>query len=296
MKPVNIAPVTKIETNENVDGDLVNIDSEARLFMSETRISDNPNGRITAYDGEEIRVDTTPDADYTVDTIYINGEEVTGDSFILTEDTVVTMDVTSISTDVIATTNDAEDVGSYFAVVSGSVSGDDENAVKYIRYWSADDADTVYVSEVESGSGDYTAVLTDLKPETIYYYQMIEFGDIKTFTTSEETVDDEVGGEDGEYEETENSVLTSSTYTKTPNGYEFIIECSKVLTNEFLCVAIYDENKKLIDLFSPKLNDGSPYEASFITNKKATYAKIFVWKGIGNLMPIAEAEIVDITE
>ena len=43
---------------------------------------------IRDRDGSEIRVDTEADTDYAVENVYVNGEEMTSKSFIITEDTV----------------------------------------------------------------------------------------------------------------------------------------------------------------------------------------------------------------
>lgn len=288
-----------ISANDNATGSLVNMDSAEPMLMSVRLMSSETDSTITAKDGEEILVNANADTDYTVDAIYVNGEEVAGNSFILTEDSVVTMDVTNISTDIVATTNDAEDVGSYFAVVSGSVSGEDENAVKYIRYWSAEDAETVYVTEVESGSGDYTTELMDLEPETTYYYQMTEAGEIKSFTTYEEPVDEHTGDEDGGYDdsdETESQPITSTTYKTLTSTYKFSIECSQALTTEFLAIACYDNTGKLLALKQVECDGDTSYTGSVPIDANIDYAKIFVWSSASNLKPLAGVEIVDIID
>ena len=224
-------------------------------------------------------------------------EEVAGNSFILTADSVVTMDVTSISTEVAAITNEAEYVGSYFAVVSGSVSEEDENAVKYIRYWSADDTETVYTTEVETGTGEYAAELMDLNPGTTYYYQMTEFGEVKSFTTlAESDYDDEhLGDEDGGYYETESQPITATTYKTLTSTYKFSIECSQVLSTEFLAVACYDKNDKLLILRQIECDGDTSYTGSVPIDTNIDYAKIFVWSSLDSLKSLAGVEIVDIT-
>jgi len=286
-----------VTSGENVSASLVNADAVAPMLASVMSLTTNNDSALTANDGEEIQVNAVADSDYTVDSIYVNGEEVSGNSFILTEDSVVTMDVTSISTDVIATTNDAEDVGSHFALVGGSVSGEDENTVKYIRYWSADDVDTVYVTEVESGSGNYTVELMDLEPETTYYYQMTEYGEIKSFITEEEIIpildeseieEDEGGGD------TLQSSLTTTTYKTLTSTYKFSIECSQALTTEFLAIACYDSEGELLILKQIECDGDVSYTGSVPIDANIDYVKIFVWSSPGSLKPLAGVEVVDI--
>lgn len=180
----------KVKTTDNATASVLNVDSIALSSISMMAGNDS----ISAKDGDEIQVNTTANTDYTVDAVYVNGEEMQSDSFIVTADSVVTMDVASISTDVQATTNDATDIGNYFATLSGSVSG--ENADRYIRYWAADNPDEVYITEVQSGSGDYSVEVTNLLPETEYRYQMNETGEVKTFVTrGYYTADGDDGGD-----------------------------------------------------------------------------------------------------
>lgn len=180
----------KVKTTNNATASVLNVDSIALSSISMMAGNDS----ISAKDGDEIQVNTTANTDYTVDAVYVNGEEMQSDSFIVTADSVVTMDVASISTDLQATTNDATDIGNYFATLSGSVSG--ENADRYIRYWAADNPDEVYITEVQSGSGDYSVEVTNLLPETEYRYQMNETGEVKTFVTrGYYTADGDDGGD-----------------------------------------------------------------------------------------------------
>ncbi|MCH5211357.1 MAG: hypothetical protein J1F01_10400 [Oscillospiraceae bacterium] len=92
------------------------------------------------------------------------------------------MDVVNISTDIKAVTNNAESIGNYFALLSGSVE-DVDCAERYIRYWTTDNPDELYTSEVQEGSGDYSVFVEDLIPKTTYQYQMCESGEVKSFTT-----------------------------------------------------------------------------------------------------------------
>ncbi|MBR5151993.1 MAG: InlB B-repeat-containing protein [Clostridia bacterium] len=288
-----------ISANDNATGSLVNMDSAEPMLMSVRLMSNEADSSITANDGEEILVNAVADSDYTVDSIYVNGEEVAGNSFILTEDSVVTMDVTNISTDIVATTNDAEDVGSYFAVVSGSVLGEDENAVKYIRYWSADDTEIVYTTEVETGTGDYSVELMDLEPETTYYYQMTEFGEVKSFTTEEEIIpildESEIDEDDGDSASSP-SPITTTTYKTLTSTYKFSIECSQALTTEFLAIACYDNMGKLLAFKQIECDGDTSYVDSVPLDTNIDYAKIFVWSSVNSLKPLAGVEVVDISE
>lgn len=192
-----------ITANENASGTLTNLDNTQIMLLGTSDATS-----IIANDGEEIEVNASANQDYAIEAIYVNGEEIAGSNFILTSDTEVTMAVTNISTLLEATTNDAEDVSDYFAVVSGSVSGTD-GVSRYIRYWETEDSSNIYTTEVQEGSGEYTATLMNLKAETSYSFQMTELGEIKTFVTaasprdetgsdSEEGIEDSVvvGGSD----------------------------------------------------------------------------------------------------
>lgn len=200
-----------LTADENATGTLINVDSTEPMLMTAMLLTTDENTSITANDGEEIQVNTIANEDYTVDTIYVNGEEIAGDSFILEKNSVVTMDVASISTDVEAVTNDPEDVGDYFAVLSGSVSGESDGIARYIRYWSETDVETIYTTDVEDGSGDYTAEIMNLTADTTYYYQMTEYGEVKSFTTCSAPE----GASDVEGEEDTTVSVTGVTLNKT---------------------------------------------------------------------------------
>ncbi len=183
----------QVKAHDNATGTVVNLDnSDAMTLFGET-------DKLTANDGEEVLVNTTANEDYAVDSIYVNGEEVAGNNFIVTNDSVVTMEVVSISTEVEAITNDAEEITMTTAVVSGSVLTEGDGVTRYIKYWSTDDPTDVYTTEIMEGSGDYRVTIEDLEPGTNYCYQMTEFGQIKYFTTiSEESERTDVSDE--EYE------------------------------------------------------------------------------------------------
>jgi len=177
-----------ITSNENADAGLVNVDEAQTFGFDDVILMDTGVQNLSAKDGEEIKVNTSAAQDYSVDAIYINGEELAGNSFILTEDTVVTIEATNISTDLKAVTDDINEecVGSYFATLSGSVEDDKDGVSRYIRYWSENDKNTVYTTDIEDGAGDYSVDIMPLTPNTKYYYQMTENGEIKSFTTLDE--------------------------------------------------------------------------------------------------------------
>lgn len=163
-----------VAASENAEVSLVNADGVSEFSLM------SASDTLTAADGDEIQVSATADEEYTVDAVYVNGEEMAGDSFIITADSNITMDVTSISTDIKAVTNDASDIGNYFATLSGSVE-DIDGMERYIRYWAADNPDEIFTTEVQQGGGDYSVEITNLVPETTYYYQMCDTGEIKSF-------------------------------------------------------------------------------------------------------------------
>lgn len=166
----------RVESSNNAVASLVDVDSTSEVSLMSVEDT------ISAQDGSEIRVDTDADTDYAIEAVYVNGEELPSDSFIITGDSVVTVDTVNISTDIKAVTNDAESIGNYFALLSGNVKEVD-GVERYIRYWTADNPNEVYTTEVQEGGGDYSVFVEDLAPETTYQYQMCEGGDVKSFTT-----------------------------------------------------------------------------------------------------------------
>lgn len=289
-----------VMSNENATATLANADSAEAMLMS---IAEEPSATdtLTAKDGEEILVTTNADEDYTVDTIYVNGEEIAGDSFILTDNATVTMDVTNISTDIEAVTNEPSEVGSCFAVVGGNIANADENTVKYIRYWSADDTENIYITEAETGIGTYTTEIMDLKPSTTYYYQMTENGAIKSFTTMKEENDtldedsDEDNNENGNTEESKNTEpITSTTYKKLTASYKLYITSSKALNSETLYVAAYNTDGRLLYLHKVDCDGDTTYTVSFPIDSAIAYAKIFVWENTISMVPISGAETIEI--
>lgn len=177
-----------LKADENASATLVNADEEGIETLSLMSADDEPVTTLTAADGKEIAVNAVADENYTVDAVYVNGEEIVGDNFILTENTEVTLEVSSLSTETTAVTNDPEFVDSYFAVLSGSVEKGEEN-VRYISYWKESEPDEIFVTEVEEGGGEYVVSVGELEPKTTYCYQMNDSGEVKNFTTLEEPQD-----------------------------------------------------------------------------------------------------------
>lgn len=280
-----------VSTADNASASLANADEAVPMLLT----LENENTAVTeltANDGEEILVNAIANNNYTVDTIYVNGEEIAGESFIIEKDSIITMDVASTSTEISAKTNDATDVGSYYAVVSGSVADNNGDVSRYIRYWSADDTETVYTTERQAGAGELTAKLINLEANTTYYYQMTEFGDVKSFTTCAE----EINEIEEDTEDSDNSVkpITTTTYKKLTSKYKFNIEVSQELTTEFLAVAAYSNDGKLISLSQVACDGDTSYTASVPIDANIDYAKIFVWKRINTMVPIAGVETIKI--
>lgn len=314
----------KVKTTNNATASVLNVDSIALSSISMMAGNDS----ISAKDGDEIQVNTTANTDYTVDAVYVNGEEMQSDSFIVTADSVVTMDVASISTDVQATTNYATDIGNYFATLSGSVSG--ENADRYIRYWAADNPDEVYVTEVQSGSGDYSVEVTNLLPETEYRYQMNETGEVKTFVTrGYYTADGDDGGDvvipTTEPVEpiatptvaptptakptvipTDEPVETVSPTPVEPSEEVFeiknasvsdkvradVVNVSDKSQSGILIFVAYTDDDKLLIAEKLNIDNVAPnysLPCSFDIPNGASKYKLFVWKSFKNLIPLAQS-------
>lgn len=314
----------KVKTTNNATASVLNVDSIALSSISMMAGNDS----ISAKDGDEIQVNTTANTDYTVDAVYVNGEEMQSDSFIVTADSVVTMDVASISTDLQATTNDATDIGNYFATLSGSVSG--ENADRYIRYWAADNPDEVYITEVQSGSGDYSVEVTNLLPETEYRYQMNETGEVKTFVTrGYYTADGDDGGDvvipTTEPVEpiatptvaptptakptvipTDEPVETVSPTPVEPSEEVFeiknasvsdkvradVVNVSDKSQSGILIFVAYTDDDKLLIAEKLNIDNVAPnysLPCSFDIPNGASKYKLFVWKSFKNLIPLAQS-------
>ena len=273
-----------VEADTNASASLVNMDS-----ISLTDISfATDNTSITANDGEEIKVNTVPDSEYTVDAVYVNGEELISDSFIVTDDSKVTLDVTSISTDVKAQTYSATGIGSYYATLRGSVEG--ESSVKYIRYWAADNPDEIYTTDIEEGGGAYSVKVWNLEPGTEYMYQMTEAGDIKSFITLDTAPD-------GDYEEdpiepevmpfmvSDVNYVGDTISAKTTNQ-------SDVPQSGVVICAAYNETGTLLKVSTygiENMNSMGFENCTFDAIAEADKYKIFVWNNLKSMKPLAES-------
>ena len=282
----------KVTSSENADATLLNVDAQQEGEVVLMSGADS----LTAKDGAEIRVDTEAAENYTVDAVYVNGEQIAGDSFIVTADSDVTMEVTSTSTEIKAVTGDASNIGNYFATLSGSVDGDAETTEKYIRYWAADSADIVYTTEVETGSGDYSIEVTNLIPETEYQYQMSETGEVKSFVTKSYYMD---GSDDTPEEPT----------VTPPEPAEICFEIENMrIDNDIVCadiiniadsersgeiiLAAYDEEGALISIEVAEIElmpAGDRISCEFSTVEYAVGYKLFIWDSLNNMAPSAQS-------
>ncbi|MBQ7033111.1 MAG: InlB B-repeat-containing protein [Clostridia bacterium] len=271
-----------VTADANATATLINADAVSLQSLGSTSLS--------ASDGDEIRINTAANTDYTVDALYVNGKEIAGDSFILEADSVVTMTVTDIGTDISATTGNAEDVSDYFATLSGSVSDTDEGTARYIRYWRADAPDAVYTTAVEEGGGTYSATVFDLEAETTYCYQMTEHGEIKSFTTcaapdSDSFADTPVG----------TPSVTVSVCRKTADGYTLSIESTEPLPEGIILIGLYTGKNELITMKQINCDGSSSYTATLPFRGAAMYAKVFVWNATGGMKPLGGAERIAVT-
>ena len=199
------------------------------------------------------------------------------------------MAVSNISTEYDAVTNDAENIGSFFATVSGSVA-EFEGASRYIRYWRSDNPAEIFTTEVQEGSGAYSIELSGLDANTEYSYQMTENGEIKTFTTE---ADEE---STTEYETEEEGVLplTKTTYKSLTSTYKFSIECEQELESEYLVVACYDQSDRVLAAAQIECDGDTSYSVSVKKNTNIKYAKVFLWSNNSSLKPLGVAELIEI--
>ena len=269
--------VTLAQTG-NASVSLANADTAVTLSLAGTSDSD----ALTAEDGQEIVVSADADELYTIDSVLVNGDEIAGNSFILTEDTVVDLNVTSIDTAVKAVTNDVTISTAYYAYLSGSVNGADENTSSYIRYWKTDEPDVVLITEVKTGSAEYEALVMDLMPNTQYSYQMLDCGEIKTFTTPGEEIP-EAPISDDDY-------FTKTTFVSDENKFTFTVNNIKSLTTENIYVAAYTSQNKLVAIECVNLNGKTSETVHFSTEYDIGYVKVYAWDE--NLEPIGETEYI----
>jgi hypothetical protein len=91
-------------------------------------------------------------------------------------------------------TNPATNVGTTYGTINGDVDGNGSYTTAWFRYGTSSGALTMYTSTVShgSGSGSISANLTNLAPNTTYYFQAVAnnttggtiYGNIRNFTTN----------------------------------------------------------------------------------------------------------------
>ena len=282
FKPITPEYNVKVQTDGNAAATLVNMDKDSGGEISLMSVGDT---ELTARDGEEIKVNASAIDDYTVDGVYVNGEEIAADSFIVTDNSTVSLDVQSLSTDVKAVTNDAEDISYISAVLSGKLEDDNSENQRYILYWADNDPDTVYTTEVSEQPGEYKVEVQDLLPGTAYSFKMTENGNVKSFKTLSEDSD----GDGEPVTPPQKDLLTTTVCTKTVAGYHFDITADESITDEIM-VAIYNADDVVIDIKYAEVSGGKA--AADTTQSAAKYAKIFVWES--GMKPKAAPERVTV--
>ena len=282
FKPITPEYNVKVQTDGNAAATLVNMDKDSGGEISLMSVGDT---ELTARDGEEIKVNASAIDDYTVDGVYVNGEEIAADSFIVTDNSTVSLDVQSLSTDVKAVTNDAEDISYISAVLSGKLEDDSSEHQRYILYWADNDPDTVYTTEVSEQPGEYKVEVQDLLPGTAYSFKMTENGNVKSFKTLSEDSD----GDGEPVTPPQKDLLTTTVCTKTADGYHFDITADESITDEIM-VAIYNADNVVIDIKYAEVSGGKA--AADTTQSAAKYAKIFVWES--GMKPKAAPERVTV--
>lgn len=275
----------KIEQSNNAEAFAVNADEVQPMLLMSAHSAQNSANELTAKDGDEIQVTAVANENYTVDSISVNGEEVPGTSFIVTDDSVVTMKVESLNTTLSALTYDAENVGPYFATLGGTVSDLGGGTTRYIRYWNINEPENVFVTEAEDGAGEYSAEVM-LSPETTYQYQMTENGEIKTFTTLEKPVYDEP--------ESEAAPITTTTYKKLSSTYKFNIKADRELLYEPVIVAAYNKAGHCISVRMTSFDGDVEGMVSMPIYSDIDYVCVFVWETFGNMKPYGGKEILQI--
>lgn len=295
---------------KNASASVSNADSTAEISI----MSDSDS--INAMDGDEIVVTTTANENYTVDAVYVNNEAIASDSFIVSDNSVVTMDVSSISTSLTAETNEPTDVGINYAFVSGSVLSGDEQTEKYIRYWKTDEPDTVYTSEVKYGTGDYSTKLDELESFVEYSYQMTEFGDIHTFVTDYKYIDEPDStdtpndGGGGSSTPTPTDKPTAAP-TENPKNNLFEILSAETVGNSIvanisnissdtqsgtLIYAAYAADGTLINVEEIAINDLDPtyvFAYVFTIPENAVSGKLFIWDSYSGMRVLSESRRIE---
>ena len=173
-----------------------------------------------------------------------------------------------------------------------------QEKIEYRSCANCDEKEFRYEDKTEH---DYVA--TDVKDSTYqeegyvtYFCSYCEdsYTDIIPMLTN----DDEIEGDGGDNEGdgTLSPPITATTYKKLTSSYKFYIEVSQELHEEFLAVAVYDENGKLLSVARVACDGDTFYTASVPLNTDISYAKIFVWQDLVSLKPIAGGEMVKITQ
>lgn len=293
----------KVQSTENASATLVNADDVQLNSVSLLADSDS----ISAADGEEIKVNTSAADNYTVDAVYVNGEELAGDSFIVDDNSVVTMAVTSTDTAENAVTYAAKDIKGNGAMLGGKTDGEQ----KYIRYWKAGTPDEVYTTEVQDGSGEYSVEVTDLELGETYEYQMTEFGDIKSFVPVYATIND-IGSVLADPNATSVPIETDkpiATDTPIVEPESMLFEIQNVqaaggkvtadITNVsampqsgIVIFAAYSSNGMLAGVENrdiQNLDSKNSLPCEFTMPSGASKYKIFIWNSYREMMPLAES-------
>ena len=290
----------KVSATENVSATLVNVGELTAAGIKLSAIMPMSNTTtMSAENGTEIQVNSVAQDDYTVDAVYVNGEELACDSFIVTDNSTVTMDVTNISTDIKAVTKDVTDIVNYFATLSGSIA-ESEGASRYIKYWAADTPDEVYTTEVQDGGGDYEIEVTNLLPETEYQYQMTETGEIKSFVTdgyyyAEQGDDPNIPPEDNPDDPTSEPIEIvfeiSNAEISEGKVTADIVNISESEQSGLVIFAAYNENGALVSAQS-KNADNIDAETSlpveFDIPETTQQCKFLVWNSYKGIGPLAE--------
>lgn len=89
---------------------------------------------------------------------------------------------------------------------------------------------------------------------------------------------------------------TFTTYKTLVSTYKFYIECDTPLTEEFLVVACYDEEGRMISVRQVQCDGDTEYTASVPIDERINYAKVFVWNSYDDLNPTGAHETITFKE